>query len=555
MKFLRPEYDRTFPFFNILSALLISTMMLICGSAANAQALNEGFDDLPALLANGWFTKNNSSPNNPVVPGFTQCQLGGGIAPHVGGATSCVTAGRDGGLTNTRTLSTWLLGPNRTFTNGEQISFYTRDTNSSFFSNRLQVRLSTSGASTDVGTTATDVGAFTTLLLDINPTYASTGSAGGYPGVWTQFTLTISGLAGPISGRFAFRFFVVDDFGGGNPSSIAIDSLGYPTAYLPPPSPSPTPANQQHVLDFNGDGMTDYAVVRNTGGGPMGQITWFIQNNGGTNRQVPWGLNGDRYVPADFDGDNASDIAVWRGGPPFGAFFYILRSSTGTVDQIAFGQTGDNPTVTRDYTGDGKADPAVYRSGQQSGQASTWFFRPSDGPFAGQVIGTVWGQNGDFPAPGDFNGDGKADFTVQRNNGTGNGAFLRRNGTGGPDAGGGVSSSIVFGNASDRIVPGDYDGDGSTDIAVVRGQAGTWVWYILNSSTGATTVTQWGLSATDFITAGDYDGDGKTDLGVWRPNANPAQNFFFVLRSGGGGPLAFEWGSSGDYPIANYDVQ
>ena len=53
------------------------------------------------------------------------------------------------------------------------------------------MRASTAGASTDVGTTATSVGVFTTLLLDINPTYTHTG----YPNVWTQFTVTMSGVA------------------------------------------------------------------------------------------------------------------------------------------------------------------------------------------------------------------------------------------------------------------------------------------------------------------------------------------------------------------------
>ena len=43
------------------------------------------------------------------------------------------------------------------------------------FPDRLQVRMSTAGAGSDVGTTATDVGTFTILLLDINPTYAPTG--------------------------------------------------------------------------------------------------------------------------------------------------------------------------------------------------------------------------------------------------------------------------------------------------------------------------------------------------------------------------------------------
>jgi hypothetical protein len=39
-------------------------------------------------------------------------------------------------------------------------------------------------------------------------------------------------------------------------------------------------------------------------------------------------------------------------------------------------------------------------------------------------------------------------------------------------------------------VPGDYDGDGKTDVAVFRPSTGTW--YLRYSSTGTTAGYQWG---------------------------------------------------------------
>ena len=130
--------------------------------------------------------------------------------------------------------------------------------------------------------------------------------------------------------------------------------------------------------------------------------------------------------------------------------FYILQSATNTVRIDTFGQNGDDPTVVGDYDGDGKADVAVYRSGASAGDQSTWYYRGSLTPAT--VNSIPWGQNGDFPAPGDYDGDGKNDFVIQRASG-GSGVFWMNTTTAG-------ISTITFGNSSDVVVPGDYDGDG-----------------------------------------------------------------------------------------------
>ena len=298
-------------------------------------------------------------------------------------------------------------------------------------------------------------------------------------------------------------------------------------------------------VDFNGDGKTDFVVVRNTGGGSGGQVTWFWNLNGSAapTAASAWGISTDKFVSGDYDGDGKDDIAVWRPGAATVAAFYILNSATSTLRQEAFGQAGDDASVVGDYNGDGKDDLAVYRAGASAGDQSTWFYRTTAN---GAVTYMPWGQNGDFPAPGDYDGDGKADFAVQRNNGGGQARFWRMQTTAGFD-------SVVFGTPTDVIVPGDYDGDGKTDIATVRGVSGSIQWHWLNSSNSTIEYRTFGASATDFPAQGDYDGDGKTDVGIWRPSASANASAFWSLGTTSNTVTAFAFGANGDYPVANFN--
>lgn len=225
-------------------------------------------------------------------------------------------------------------------------------------------------------------------------------------------------------------------------------------------------------LDYNGDGKIDFGTFRQTlmgSAAPAGQWTFMFGPTFQTASAVSWGTAGDVPLPADWDGNGAIDLAVWRSGE---RKLFVLQ-----------------------------------------------------GPNFDAAFSVTWGVPGNVAMPGDYDGDGRIDFAVF--NAGDRAVYVLQGGTNYTTA-----FKISVGAPGQIPIPGDFDGDGRLDIAmVIPGASGiggnTWIVAQGGNSFNTLFSRQWGITG-DTLVPGDYDGDGKLDIATFRPS----ENRVFVLQQG-----------------------
>ncbi len=248
--------------------------------------------------------------------------------------------------------------------------------------------------------------------------------------------------------------------------------------------------------DFNGDSTSDVVVYR--GGAWLFHDFVSGAQTGGT-----WTGNPGACIPApmDYDGDNRVEFTQLCAG----AWHFYNDDGSYNKGIWTGGVAGDLP-VPADYSGDSRDEVAIWRNG-------AWLFYDftTGNYLPGSSVWTGapphWTGGADVPVPMDYDGDGKADFTVYAG---GPWHFFNDNGS--------YNSGIWTGGvAGDIPVAGDYNGIKKDQPVVFR--AGAWLYF--DFVTGAATYSVW-TGAPPHWTGGtslpaplDYDGDGRVEFTVF----------------------------------------
>ncbi|MCP4212939.1 MAG: hypothetical protein GY764_15885 [Halieaceae bacterium] len=232
----------------------------------------------------------------------------------------------------------------------------------------------------------------------------------------------------------------------------------------------------------------------------------------------------DTVITGDWDGDGKSDVAGWTGSGWRSWHADGLSSNevqfTEYTNNIPAAVTGGAPLLKGDFDGDGLDDLAAW-------DGSAWQFVRATGASGNSFdfaaissdLGGLGGGDTGKMIVGDFDGDGRTDVAAW--DGSAWVTYISN----------GTSTALNFANVSNNLgslvagdagslLSGDFDGDGKSDLASRESDTSNWVVWISAGVSGDALTFQevtnnslgYAVDSTVPRVAADFSGDGKSDV-------------------------------------------
>jgi hypothetical protein len=215
---------------------------------------------------------------------------------------------------------------------------------------------------------------------------------------------------------------------------------------------------------------------------------------------------------------------------------WLLQTPYGRLHRIHFGEEGDQP-ITGDWNGNGSSGIGVYRPSNK-----TWYLDADRDGQPDLVFRWDAMQQEDIPVAGDWKGLGRAgpgyfrpqDATFHLLDG-----FVEKN----------DEVVLQFGAPNDTPIVGDWDGDGRQTVGVYRKAGSVFYRNVLQSGT---TWSSYGAPRDSTPVVAQWSGNGRDSVAFisgesWTPRyvncpeepSNPPRSFQFGPKEGW--PLAGKW--------------
>lgn len=234
-----------------------------------------------------------------------------------------------------------------------------------------------------------------------------------------------------------------------------------------------------------------------------------------------FGLNSDHFLVGDWNGAGTDEIGVVRPNANGGLNWSLDTNGDGVFDSgdqvFTFGQATDLPIVG-DWNGSGTTKIGVVHL-NPGGAATVTLDTTGNGVLNASDPVFSFGQAGDKFIVGDWNGDGKSKIGVVRNDGQGGALVILDKNDPGQNNPNNVAASH-FGYFSDNFVVGDWNASGTDKIGVVRPtSSGVAIWALDTNGNGqfdaGDQVFYFGLNTDTYLI-------GKWPAPLTAPRAAPA---------------------------------